>query len=245
MQNYRLIQGYLQRTIQYVGKQTKEAFRMQPKDYSEQQLFEFDSIAKMEDWVVGSDSDIGGFSQAYWGLTPENNALFWGTISTRVPPGLGLHRSGYAGIRSKEKGIVLFHRERIDTSMYRYLEIHAKGDTKQWMVNIATENLFPSIIWQHRLNFRRPGEWETIRIPFRDFVRTSHGYFLLTRFVQKKQINMDRTKIKSIGFSILGQPGDFSLELKSIKAMNTRQTFGDFDVLEPDEYLDHNGDIKK
>jgi hypothetical protein len=43
---------------------------------------------------------------------------------------------------------------------------------------------------------------------------------------------MDRTKIKTIGFSILSQPGDYMLELDHIRAINTKDTLGDFDIIE-------------
>ncbi len=54
---------------------------------------------------------------------------------------------------------------------------------------------------------------------------------------------MDRSKIKSIGVSVIRQDGPYRLELDYIKACNTPQTFGDFDVLEPGQYLDKDGQI--
>ena len=63
------------------------------------------------------------------------------------------------------------------------------------------------------------------QIPFRDFVLTSHGY------VQKRQLEMNRAQVKTVGFSIVRQDGDFSLELDWIKALNTPDTFGDQDMV--------------
>ncbi|KAI8898140.1 complex I intermediate-associated protein 30-domain-containing protein [Globomyces pollinis-pini] len=208
-------------------------------DETQKLLFKFNNIETLQDWLVGSDADLGGYSEAYWGLTPENTALFWGTISTKVPEGLSIERSGYAGIRSKEKELTLFHRPRIDTSMFRYLKIRAKGDKRDWMVNIRTDSVFPTFIWQHRLFFRTPGEFETILIPFRDFVRTSHGY------VQPQQLRMNREKVKTIGFSVVRQPGDFSLEIDSISLYNSPNTLGDFDVLDYGQYIDKDGFLKR
>jgi NADH dehydrogenase [ubiquinone] 1 alpha subcomplex assembly factor 1 len=215
--------GYFKKSLKYIAQMGKNAFKFGPEPISQNlELYDFSSVASLKEFVVGSDADIGGYSECYWGLTNEKTALFWGNIN-KSTTGTSLDKSGYAGIKSIEKDYVLFHRERIDASLFRYLEIKAKGDDKLWMVNIMTEGLYPTILWQHRLRFRKPGEWETIRIPFRDFVRTSHG------FVQQKQLAMDRRKIKSIGFSVLGQEGEFSLELKSLSAMNTKLTMGDFD----------------
>ncbi|KAJ3303937.1 hypothetical protein HDV03_003410 [Kappamyces sp. JEL0829] len=107
------------------------------------------------------------------------------------------------------------------------------------MINIQTDSLYPSLVWQHRLYFSSPGQWETIRIPFRDFVKTSHG------FVQKNQLAMDKSQVKTIGFSLLRQPGPFELELAWIKAVNTLDTVGDFDVLKPGQFLDEaTGEIR-
>jgi hypothetical protein len=56
---------------------------------------------------------------------------------------------------------------------------------------------------------------------------------------------MDKTKIKTIGFSLVRQDGDFELEIESIKATNTKNTLGDYDILQPGETVDSNGFIKK
>ncbi|KAL2911641.1 hypothetical protein HK105_208905 [Polyrhizophydium stewartii] len=222
-----LVAEYFQRSLDYVKTETTAALKADLTYKLEKPLFAFDSTHELEKWVVGSDADIGGLSEANWGLTPENTALFWGTISTELPANATINRSGYAGIRSKQKPLTLFHRPHMDTSMFRYLAVRARGDHNQWFVNLQTESVFPSQIWQHRLYFQQPGEWETVLIPFRDFVLTSHG------FVQPRQMGMNRAEVKTIGFSIMRQPGDFSLELDWIKAINTPETVGDYDVMVP------------
>ena len=82
----------------------------------------------------------------------------------KLPENTKIERSGYAGIRAKEKPIVLMHTPVFDTTMYRYLAIRAKGDTRQWFVNLRTNSIYPTHIWQHRLYFQTPGEWETILV---------------------------------------------------------------------------------
>ncbi|KAJ3197632.1 hypothetical protein HK101_002060 [Irineochytrium annulatum] len=49
---------------------------------------------------------------------------------------------------------------------------------------------------------------------------------------------MDRAKIKSVGFSIVRQTGDFSLELDWIKAVNTPDTVGETDIRDSAELRD-------
>ncbi len=56
---------------------------------------------------------------------------------------------------------------------------------------------------------------------------------------------MDKSQVKTIGFSLLRQPGEFELEIDWIKAMNTLDTFGEFDVLQPGQFIDERtGEIK-
>ncbi|KAJ3272853.1 Complex I intermediate-associated protein 30, mitochondrial [Terramyces sp. JEL0728] len=163
------------------------ALNVKPPEYKEELLFKFNTVEEMEKWIVGSDADLGGYTEAFWGLTPQKTAKFWGKLSTRIPPGSPLEYSGYAGIRSIEKEAVMFHTPKIDSSLYRFMEVRAKGDKKQWMVNI--------------------------------------------RFVQKKQVQMDRANIKTIGFSIVKQPGEFNLEVDYIKQVNLDNTLGDMDLV--------------
>ncbi|KAJ3308094.1 hypothetical protein HDV04_000831 [Boothiomyces sp. JEL0838] len=172
------LKGYFKRTLEYMKSQTKNALNVKPPEYKEELLFKFNTVESMEKWIVGSDADIGGYTEAFWGLTPQKTALFWGNLSTRIPPGSPLEYSGYAGIRSLEKEPVMFHTPRIDSSLYRFMEIRAKGDKKQWM-----------------------------------------------------QVQMDRANIKTIGFSIVKQPGEFSLEIDYIKQINLENTLGDMDLV--------------
>ncbi|KAI9207628.1 complex I intermediate-associated protein 30-domain-containing protein [Polychytrium aggregatum] len=237
-QGLRVLNAYFKRSWNYVKDESVAAIKFDMSWKKEMPLFGCNSVEELEQFTVGSDADIGGLSEAYWGLTQDNTGLFWGNLSTEVPPGLRIERSGYAGIRSKERPLTLFSRPRFDTTLFRYLAIRAKGDTRQWFVNIQTDSLYPSYLYQHRLYFQRPGEWEVLMIPFRDFVLTSHG------FVQKRQFPMERDKIKTVGFSLVRQPGDFALEVDWIKAMNTEKTFGDHDLLGPGEYLDENGIVR-
>ncbi|KAI8824535.1 complex I intermediate-associated protein 30-domain-containing protein [Fimicolochytrium jonesii] len=235
----RVMSSYFKRSFKYVADEAVAAIKFDTSWKKEMPLFQFSTVNDLQDWVVGSDADIGGLSEAYWGLTPQQTALFWGSISTQIPEGAKLERSGYAGIRSQQRPLTLFHHPRYDTTLFRYLAIRAKGDQRQWFVNLQTDSIYPTYLWQHRLYFQRPGEWETIMIPFRDFVLTSNGY------VQKRQLTMDRSKIKTVGFSIVRQPGDYALELDWVKAVNSTRTFGDYDILDPGEYIDPEGNLRK
>ena len=60
----------------------------------------------------------------------------------------------------------------------------------------------------------------------------------------KKQVPMSRNKVQTIGFSILRQPGEFSLELDWVRATNTMTTYGDMTLLRDDQFTDSLGNIK-
>jgi hypothetical protein len=56
---------------------------------------------------------------------------------------------------------------------------------------------------------------------------------------------MDRSKLKSVGFSIMRQPGDFKIELDLIEAVNLPGTLGDIEIMDDDQYYDQYGSLKK
>lgn len=164
-------------------------------------------------------------------------------LQSLVTPELGheyVFIKSSAPFTPQERPLTLFHRPRFDVSKFRYLAIRAKKtDDKQYFVNLQADSIFPQYLWQHRLAFQKHGEWETLIVPFRDFTLTAYG------FTQKNQVSLPLNKIKSIGFSTLRQPGAFSLELEWIKAVNTERTFGEYDILEKNEYIDEQGEVKK
>lgn len=41
---------------------------------------------------------------------------------------------------------------------------------------------------------------------------------------------MDKSQVKTIGFSLLRQPGEFELEIQHIAAVNTDLAIGDYDI---------------
>ncbi len=61
-------------------------------------------------------------------------------------------------------------------------------------------------------------------VPFRDFILTANG------MTQKHQFQFEKENVKSIGFSCMRQTGPFGIEIEWIKAMNTMDTFGEFDI---------------
>ena len=154
---------------------------------------------------------------------------FHGSLSLSIPPGTQLDRSGYAAIRSKSLPPTLFHSPMHDCSLFRYLVLRVRipihSPARTFMLNIQTASMmYPTYLYQHHLNVKSRGDWEELWLPFRDFTLTAFG------FVQKRQLKMDTTKIKTIGVSISRQEGDFALDVDWIKAVNSEYTFGEIDL---------------
>ena len=80
--------------------------------------------------ATGSDSDIGGLSRCQFSLesearddgAPRTFGRFYGTISSQIPRGSRLERSGYAAFRNVKRPR-LFSVEGWDTTMHPYLAV--------------------------------------------------------------------------------------------------------------------------
>ena len=80
-------------------------------------------------------------------------------------------------------------------------------------MNIQTESVIYEDLHQHRLQTRTPGEWETVFIPLRAFVRTNHGE------VVEPQAEIMLQKVRTIGMSLTDRvPGPFDLSISKIWA---------------------------
>jgi NADH dehydrogenase [ubiquinone] 1 alpha subcomplex assembly factor 1 len=163
----------------------------------------------------GKDSRQGGVIVSEAGKEPAH-AVFKGTISTELPPNRpNIQRSGYAGFRTRDRGMSLWGKLLWDLSDYAYLALRIKGDGRKYFVNFQTESIVPTDLHQHMLPMSTPGEWETVTIPMRAFVRTNYGH------VVEPQKEMMRTKVRSVGISLIDRiPGPFELAVADIYATN-------------------------
>jgi NADH dehydrogenase [ubiquinone] 1 alpha subcomplex assembly factor 1 len=144
------------------------------------------------------------------------HALFTGTISTALPPNKPeIMRSGFAAWRTHDRGMWLFGRLLFDIDPYTYLALRVKSDGRKYFINVQTESIVPTDIHQHLLPCFRPGEWETVVVPFHAFVRTNHG------MVVEPQREMLRQKVRSIGIGLTDRvQGPFELRIAEVYATN-------------------------
>ncbi|CAO3621004.1 unnamed protein product [Cunninghamella blakesleeana] len=115
-------------------------------------------------WAIGSDKDIGGFSDATLEITPQHTGRFFGNLSLELPVNPEIQQSGYAAIRSKSRPSSMFGTPCWDTSLFRYLALRVRGDDRKYFVNIQTDGVIQTDLYQHRLFLRTPGEWETVMV---------------------------------------------------------------------------------
>ncbi|CAH1757140.1 17166_t:CDS:2 [Entrophospora sp. SA101] len=215
--------SFIRRSIEVAKEEGTKILRANPIPWDkEMKMLKLNDQEDLGQWLVGSDKDIG---EAKLEITPENKGRFHGYVSLDLPPNYKYEKSGYAAIRSKVRGVTIFGTPMWDTTLFRYLALRVKGDYKKYYINLQTDGPVQTDLFQHRLFLRKPGDWETVMIPFRDFILTNHG------IIQEPQIAMYREKVKTVGISILDQHGPFSIEIDWIKAMNTDTTDGDFDML--------------
>ncbi|KAJ1675281.1 hypothetical protein EV182_001572 [Spiromyces aspiralis] len=163
-----------------------------------------------------------GFSHAQLDFVQNKFARFHGYISRKLPEDRRFKRSGYAMIRSRKPAPQLILEKSWDSTPYRYLAIRVRADHRTYLVNLYTEVVVKTDMYQHRLIARSPGQWETVVIPFNEFALTSNGVIV------PAQTKMYRQKMESVGFSLSdGREGSFCLDIAWVKAINSINTDGD------------------
>ncbi|CAE6435261.1 unnamed protein product [Rhizoctonia solani] len=229
----------INRTAQVLRDNTARIVRMEglSPNVEARTLFSFRTPQDIQQYALGSDSDMGGNSTAHLDHHPDGYARFWGDMRLDVKAGLeGKLRPGYAGFRNKSRP-TLFGQIYDDLSLHKYLALRVKAagephTQNSYFVNIQTDGPIQTDLWQHRLYFQTDGEWEDIIIPLSDFVMTNQGDLV------QNQVRMMREKVRTIGVSILGgksrTQGKYELGIESIRAVN--------EELEQDPPAEHLGE---
>lgn len=199
----------------------------------------FGEQSSVTDCKLMTDDEIGGYSTAHLEWMPSSSASssssssssssplstlppggyirFSGNISTRLPKGRpDIQRTGYAAWRTADRLATIFGRSLWDVDSYAYLALRVRSDGRSYLVNVQTDSMVaPTDLHQHRLFARRPHQWETVVVPWSDFVRTNHG------FVVEPQTELLRQKVRSIGLGLTDRvPGPFELCVARLWATN-------------------------
>lgn len=183
--------------------------------YSKASLSYFNGSSRRDQQLAEEEKEQERAAMIQQGEEPPH-ALFKGSISTELPPNKpDIQRSGYAGFRTRDRGMSLFGKLLWDIDPYSYLALRVKSDGRKYFVNIQTESIVPTDLHQHLLPCFTPGQWETVIIPFSAFVRTNFG------MVVEPQREMMRQKVRSVGIGLTDRlPGPFELRISDVYATN-------------------------
>ncbi|XP_030069948.1 complex I intermediate-associated protein 30, mitochondrial [Microcaecilia unicolor] len=184
-------------------------------------LWEFRCQQDLEQWVVSSDQEIGGRSEAYLKLGKNNQtALLCGTLNTNVPRDGETRYSGYCSMRSKLPQAAFNRLKHYDWSSFNSLHLRVRGDGRSWMVNLGTEMYFShqkNDLYNYFLFTRGGPYWQDVKIPFSKFFLTSRGR------IQDNQQPAWLDKINTLGFTLGDKvDGPFQLEIDFIGVCNDR-----------------------
>jgi monofunctional biosynthetic peptidoglycan transglycosylase len=147
-------------------------------------------------WVPANDGLMGGVSQSRLAEEHDRVGIFLGQLSLE-------HQGGFASVRSPEF--------RISPPFTHGLRLHVRGDGHIYTACLHTPGLQPGT--SYRCRFQPPAyEWQTIDLPFEDFV--------LMRFGQRVGVMpVNPERIRSLSLMIADrQEGAFALEIGSIVA---------------------------
>ncbi|WFD28020.1 hypothetical protein MNAN1_003028 [Malassezia nana] len=127
----------LGRSMAALRNETARIMRMEvtaERSEDVQLLYRFATPQDAAQVAIGADADIGGLSRCQFsfesearpGGAPETFGRFYGTISSHIPRGSRLERSGYAAFRNVKRPR-LFSVEAWDTSMHPYLALKVRN----------------------------------------------------------------------------------------------------------------------
>ncbi|XP_018421545.1 PREDICTED: complex I intermediate-associated protein 30, mitochondrial [Nanorana parkeri] len=182
-------------------------------------LWNFRSPEDLQKWIVSTDMEIGGKSQASLNLGRNNQtALFSGVLNSEVPRDGETTSSGFCTLRARPRKGAFGRTLHNDWSNFNTLHLRIRGDGRPWMVNIQSETYF-SLQWDdlyHYFLYTRGGPyWQDVKIPLSKFFMSSRGR------VQDGQYPLWPDKVTTLGFTIADRAdGPFQLEIDFIGLYN-------------------------
>lgn len=158
-------------------------------------VFDFKNPAETLKWVSMDDRVMGGTSRSHL-VYSGGKAHFKGEVE------LNEELLGFASVRSKN--------DTFDLKAFEGVLLRVKGDGKTYRLNMKTERHHDGFLYQHIFETRE-GQWIDVEIPFGKFL----PFFRGRKVENAAPLNPE--DIRSFGFMIAGQKGDFDLEIEHIK----------------------------
>ena len=178
-------------------------------------MYDFKNPKTLNDWMFASDRELTGSSWLRFERSSSGRAVLHGELSTEIPIGTDVIASGYGAIQSRTLQKDMFHKRVWDLYEYDAFEIKLRGDGRKYIAFVIMGGMLKEDVW-HSFVYTRGGPyWETITLPFKDFLFTSRGY------VQDKEFYFAPSLIKSVGILLADRiNGPFRMELDSIGAIH-------------------------
>ncbi|EDQ86035.1 uncharacterized protein MONBRDRAFT_33983 [Monosiga brevicollis MX1] len=189
-------------------------------------LFDLTLPETLKKFMVATDKDFfGGFSEAQVEHHPDGFARFKGHLSTTIPEGSKMERSGFALLRSRSQQMRRIDSPYLDIGDTNTLEFEVRGDGRPYIINLQSSSLHDEDLYQAFLYTRGGPHWQTVQIPLADFLLTHMGY------VQNEQTLLSHERIRTIGFLLADQTdGPFQLDVRRISATTHRKQITRLDV---------------
>jgi len=155
-------------------------------------LYDFSDPAASVDWRPVNDGVMGGQSSSVMLATEDDTVLFTGNVSLE-------NNGGFASIRSNPR--------RWELGDSSGIAIRVRGDGKAYKLNLRVDSSFDGI--NYRVSFAtKKGEWQTWRVPFKEFRATFRGRYL------SDAPALSAERVTSVGLLISDkQQGPFRLEM--------------------------------
>ena len=179
-------------------------------------VYDFSDAEHVGWWYITDDDVMGGVSQGQWEYEGDF-AVFSGNVSLD-------NNGGFSSVRTSFRPV--------DMGALDGIELKVRGDGQLYSFNLRDTHSWNS----HRLMFMteelKPGEWQIIRIPFRDLIPTRFGRIL----PNANKIDLGLVKAMSILISDK-QEGEFRLEIAEIRVYGIREDQSIRHILENDPNL--------
>tara|TARA_Y100000766_G_C18602960_1_gene457590 strand:- start:80 stop:571 length:492 start_codon:yes stop_codon:yes gene_type:complete len=158
-------------------------------------LFDFNENVSPNEWIVVNDGVMGGFSSSKITVNSNGDGVFSGHVSLE-------NNGGFCSVKYPLNSLKI--------SKFNTFEIRIKGDGKKYQFRVKSKlNEYIS----YKFDFRTNGNWEVLKIPFKNLMPTFRGKML-------DMSHFQNNIVEEIGFLISNKlEEDFILEIDYIKAL--------------------------
>lgn len=155
-------------------------------------IYDFQNKGSSVQWYVVDDGVMGGLSKGNIAVNQEGHGVFSGYVTTE-------NNGGFSSVR--------YALEKKNVSQFTKVIIKLKGDGKKYQFRIKSD---ASQRYSYVNSFETSGDWETVTLPFDDFIPMFRGNTL-------NKPNYHGKVMEEVAFLIRNNRKEqFSLEIEKI-----------------------------